>query len=199
MASAYAFSATAIERFTREWLDVVRRDISHPCIVAWVPFNESWGVPNLESNPAQRHYVQALYHLTHALDPSRPVIGNDGWALFSSDIWGIHDYELESATLTERYGSESALEQSLRVIRPDSQALAFPDFPRNGQPVLLTEMGGIEYDPDDDLDSPPLRRRAQTEAEWLWRLRELIDTFVRMPSIAGFCYTQFADTEGEIN
>ena len=29
--------------------------ISHPCIVAWVPFNESWGVPNLPDSPAQRH------------------------------------------------------------------------------------------------------------------------------------------------
>ena len=37
----------------REWLDAVRRDHSHPCIVAWVPFNESWGVPNLPENPSE--------------------------------------------------------------------------------------------------------------------------------------------------
>jgi hypothetical protein len=127
------------------------------------------------------------------------VLGNDGWALIASDVWGIHDYELDTATLTERYGSEGALEQSLRVIRPYHQALEFPDFPRNGQPVLLTEMGGIEYDPDEEPDTPPLRRRAQTEAEWLWRFTELMDTIYRMPSIVGFCYTQLVDTEGEIN
>ncbi len=41
-------------------IDVIDRDISHPCIVAWVPFNESWGVPDLPAIAAQRHYVQAL-------------------------------------------------------------------------------------------------------------------------------------------
>ena len=46
---------------------------SHPCIVTWVPFNESWGVPNLESDPAQQRLRRAaLYHLTRALDPTRP-------------------------------------------------------------------------------------------------------------------------------
>jgi beta-galactosidase/beta-glucuronidase len=60
MANAYVFSPEAIERFTREWLDVVRRDYSHPSIVTWVPFNESWGVPNLPGDPAQRDFVRAM-------------------------------------------------------------------------------------------------------------------------------------------
>lgn len=64
---------------THEWTDVIERDSSHPCIVAWVPFNESWGVPDLPAIAAQRHYVQALYHRTRTLDPPRPVVGNDGW------------------------------------------------------------------------------------------------------------------------
>src|SRR3990170_1912813 len=42
MANAYAFTPHAVERLTREWLDVVRRDRSHPCVVTWVPMNESW-------------------------------------------------------------------------------------------------------------------------------------------------------------
>lgn len=199
MANAYAFSATAVERFTREWLDVVRRDVSHPCIVAWMPINESWGVPNLEMDPAQRHYVQALYHLTHALDQTRPVIGNDGWEFLASDIWGIHDYELDAATLTDRYGSEESIERSLRWIRPHFETLAVPDVARDGQPILLTEIGGIEYMPTGEPDGPPLRRRARTEAEWLARTAELIDTVLQMPTVMGFCITQLVDTEREIN
>ena len=57
----------------REWSEVIERDYSHPCIIVWVPFNESWGVPNLPDNPSERHYVQALYHLTRTLDSTRPV------------------------------------------------------------------------------------------------------------------------------
>ncbi|MFL5590483.1 MAG: glycoside hydrolase family 2 protein, partial [Ktedonobacteraceae bacterium] len=60
MANAYVFSPTAVERLTREWLEVLDRDYSHPCIVTWVPLNESWGVPDVARDPAQRHYVQAL-------------------------------------------------------------------------------------------------------------------------------------------
>ena len=93
MPSAYRFTKTSIERLTREWADVVARDVSHPSIIAWVPFNESWGVPDLPDSPAQRHYVQALYHLTKTLDPTRPVIGNDGWESVATDIVGIHDYD----------------------------------------------------------------------------------------------------------
>jgi len=25
-----------------EWTEVIERDVSHPCIVVWVPFSESW-------------------------------------------------------------------------------------------------------------------------------------------------------------
>ena len=39
--------------------------------------------------------MQALYHLTKTLDPTRPVIGNDGWESGATDIIGIHDYDAE--------------------------------------------------------------------------------------------------------
>jgi hypothetical protein len=52
---------------------VLARDHSHPCVIVWVPFNESWGVPELPVVGAHRHAVEALYHLTKTLDPSRPV------------------------------------------------------------------------------------------------------------------------------
>ena len=33
----------SVERVTREWTEAIDRDCSHPCIVAWVPINESLG------------------------------------------------------------------------------------------------------------------------------------------------------------
>jgi hypothetical protein len=41
MPSAYRFTKRSINRLIREWTDVIERDYSHPCIVTWVPFNES--------------------------------------------------------------------------------------------------------------------------------------------------------------
>ena len=49
-ASAFEFSVTAVERMTREWLDIIRRDVSHPCIVTWVPLNESWECSTLRTS-----------------------------------------------------------------------------------------------------------------------------------------------------
>src|SRR5262249_25684264 len=89
MPSAYRYTRRSIRQVVREWSETVEGDASHPCIIAWVPLNESWGVPDLPDSPAQRHYVQALYHLTKTLDPTRPVIGNDGWESIATDIIGI--------------------------------------------------------------------------------------------------------------
>jgi beta-galactosidase/beta-glucuronidase len=102
MPSAYRFTKVSVERVTREWLAAIDRDYSHPCVVAWVPFNESWGVPNLPESPRERHYVQGLYHLTKTLDSTRPVIGNDGWESVATDIIGIHDYDSDPTRIARR-------------------------------------------------------------------------------------------------
>ena len=72
-----------------------------------MPFNESWGVPELTAMQAQRHAVEALYHLTKTLDATRPVIGNDGWESSATDIIGIHDYDANPEHLRQRYGPRS--------------------------------------------------------------------------------------------
>ncbi|MGI8909918.1 MAG: glycoside hydrolase family 2 protein, partial [Rubrobacteraceae bacterium] len=79
MANAYQYSPDYVRRITSEWQEAVRRDYNHPCVVAWVPINESWGVPDLATDPAQREHLLALYHLTRSLDSTRPVVSNDGW------------------------------------------------------------------------------------------------------------------------
>ena len=45
MANAYDYSPEYVARFTAEWQELVARDYNHPSIIAWVPINESWGVP----------------------------------------------------------------------------------------------------------------------------------------------------------
>jgi hypothetical protein len=198
MANAYSFSDVAVERLTREWMEVLRRDYSHPSIVTWVPLNESWGVPNLPRDPAQRDYVRALYHLTKALDPTRPVIGNDGWEHLATDVWGIHDYALEGAAIRERYGTPEALEQTLRTIPPLHHRLALEGRTRAGEPVVLSECGGIGYEPE--------RGRpwfgygsVRSSEEFRAKYEDLISAILDCPTIAGFCYTQLTDTEQETN
>ncbi|MDP9363570.1 MAG: glycoside hydrolase family 2 [Chloroflexota bacterium] len=198
MANAYVFSPSAVVRLTREWLEVLRRDYSHPSVVTWMPLNESWGVPALDRDRAQQAFVRGIHGLTKALDPTRPAIGNDGWELFASDIWGIHDYALDGATLRERYGTPEALERTLREVQPHYRTIAPVDARRAGEPVMLTEFGGISYAPAPGERWHGYGTVRSTEA-FLALYRELLEAVLDAPSVAGFCYTQLTDTEQETN
>ncbi|MGI9072056.1 MAG: glycoside hydrolase family 2 protein [Bryobacteraceae bacterium] len=197
MPSAYRYTLKSIERVTREWIEVLQRDSSHPCIVAWVPFNESWGVPDLPDSPAQRNYVQALYHLTKTLDVTRPVIGNDGWESVATDIIGIHDYDDQPERIGKRYGLDEIEARLFKRERPGGRMLVVDGKVSTGQPIVLTEFGGIAC--GGSSKSTWGYSRADTQAELLERYRALMKTVRALPALAGFCYTQFSDTYQEGN
>jgi beta-galactosidase/beta-glucuronidase len=197
MPSAYRYTLKSIERLTREWMEALQRDSSHPCIVAWVPFNESWGVPDLPDSPAQRNYVQALYHLTKTLDTTRPVIGNDGWESVATDIIGIHDYDDQPERIGKRYGLDEIEARLFKRERPGGRMLVVDGKVSTGQPIVLTEFGGIACSATSNGTWG--YSRADTQAELLERYRALMKTVRALPALAGFCYTQFSDTYQEAN
>jgi hypothetical protein len=197
MPSAYRFTRPSIERLTREWLEVIERDLSHPCIIAWMPFNESWGVPDLPDSPAQRHYVQALYHMTKTLDPTRPVIGNDGWESVATDIIGIHDYDDRPERIAHRYGADDRLPRLFKRERPGGRMLLLGSPENSDQPVMLTEFGGIAYSGDHCRTWG--YTRVQTCDDLAEAYRRLLEAVHSCSVLAGFCYTQFSDTYQEAN
>src|SRR5690606_933244 len=138
----------SIRRVTEQWFDVIQRDSSHPCIAAWVPFNESWGVPNLPDSPAERHFVQAVYHLTKTLDTTRPVIGNDGWESVATDIIGIHDYDSDPARIARRYETGELRPRLFRHERPGGRKLVLEGHQQPELPIVLSEFGGIALSSD---------------------------------------------------
>jgi beta-galactosidase/beta-glucuronidase len=201
MPSAYRFTPKAVERITREWTEVIERDASHPCIVVWVPFNESWGVPNLVDTEAHRNYVLALYHLTKTLDPTRPVIGNDGWESSDTDIIAIHDYDSQPLRLAQRYGPEVKLSDLLERRRPGGRILTLDGFPHRGQPVMLTEFGGIAYVPGETpgADKAWGYERCFNLSELQMKYAALLNVVNSVEMFSGFCYTQLTDTFQEAN
>jgi Glycosyl hydrolases family 2, TIM barrel domain/Glycosyl hydrolases family 2, sugar binding domain len=204
MPSTYRFTRTAIKRMVREWGEAIERDYSHPCIIVWIPFNESWGVPDLASKGSQRHAVEALYHLTKTLDPTRPVIGNDGWESGATDIIGIHDYDNNIEHLRLRYGSEVEPAQLFDRRRPGGRVLTLDGFPHRGQPIMLTEFGGIAFDKKAKAAAGVPKKtwgysRVDNAEELAQRYEALVHTIIHTALFSGFCYTQFADTFQEAN
>ncbi|MDM0117255.1 glycoside hydrolase family 2 TIM barrel-domain containing protein [Variovorax sp. J22R133] len=186
----------------REWTEVIDRDYSHPCVIVWVPFNESWGVPELPSVDAQRHAVETLYHLTKTLDATRPVIGNDGWESSATDIIGIHDYDADIDHLHRRYGAEVVPEKLFEKSRPAGRLLTLDGHPHKGQPIMLTEFGGIavkrsNVEPGHEKTWGYTTTQSAEEFGDLYE--RLIKTIVHAELFSGFCYTQFADTFQEGN
>lgn len=201
MPSAYRFTTRTVKRLMREWIEAIERDYSHPCIIVWVPFNESWGVPDLTATQAHRDAVHAFYYLTKTLDPTRPVIGNDGWESSATDIIGIHDYDNNPATLRERYGPQVKPEELFDRRRPGGRILTLDGYPHRGQPIILTEFGGVAYvEQDDALHQKAwgyVRRDSLDEFEQ--QVLSLIEVARTTGMFSGFCYTQFADTYQEAN
>jgi beta-galactosidase/beta-glucuronidase len=198
MASPYVFSRDSVDRFLREWLEVINRDASHPCIIAWVPVNESWGVPNLPRDQAQQHYVRTLFHLTKTLDPTRPVVANDGWEYLVGDVFGIHDYTFSGDVLRERYGTTEAIERTLREVQPQYRFVTLVDERRQDVPFVLSEFGGIGYRPVGGARWFGYGTVADAES-FLQKYQELVEAILACPTLAGFCYTQLTDTAQETN
>jgi Glycosyl hydrolases family 2, TIM barrel domain len=194
MPSAYRFTKDSIQRLTRQWTEVIARDRSHPCIVTWVPFNESWGIPDLPDSPAQRHYVQALYHLTKTLDPTRPVVGNDGWESVATDIIGIHDYDDDPERIAVRYGMQTG--RLFEKERPGGRLLLV-GAEHKDQPIVLSEFGGIAFSAD--VDRTWGYSRSGSERDFADHYRRLLQAVRSAPMLAGFCYTQFTDAYQEAN
>jgi beta-galactosidase/beta-glucuronidase len=199
MANGREFGDLHVEDFTREWVDVLRRDRMHPSIMAWVPLNESWGVDAVGRSTRQQGWVKTLFHLTKSLDPTRLVVANDGWQFLVGDLWGIHSYVSDGPALAERL--RAVLADPSTEVAPGRPA-ALPRADVTDIPVMLTEFGGIAY------RAPERHSEAHNAwgydmvtdaAEFAARIRSLVQAVREQREIGGFVWTQFTDVQQETN
>jgi beta-galactosidase/beta-glucuronidase len=196
--SAFTYSPVTVQRLTQEWLEVLERDASHPCIVTWVVLNESWGVPHAADVKAQRDFAQALAALTRAVDPSRPVISNDGWEHVDSDILSIHDYTADPEQLFDRYADHGNVDRVVDSGRPWRGRIRLAGQRTDGRPVMLSEFGGISWAVSGEPGAWGYIS-AQDGEQYLDQLAAVFAAVTAARSLAGFCYTQLTDTATETN
>ncbi|MEK4206334.1 MULTISPECIES: glycoside hydrolase family 2 protein [Paenibacillus] len=192
-ANAYEYSEEYVRRFTKEWQEIIERDYNHPCILTWVPLNESWGVPNVQIDTRQQQHGLAMYHLTKSLDEMRPVVYNDGWEHMTTDLVTIHDYESHQEVLEDRYATA---ESSVNAM-PANRKIFVGGASYQGQPILVSEFGGIAFKKSEWEGWG--YSGAENEEDFLMKLKAVVDPMFTSPVIQGYCYTQLTDVEQEIN
>ena len=194
-------SPQSIHNQQREWREIVQRDLNHPSILAWTPYNETRGGATNHFE-AHRRAVQETYDLTRALDPSRPCHDTSGYVHVCTDIYTVHDYEQDPVKFKSTYAPVSPDDWENTPIR-------FPELcvPYQGQPYVVDEYGGTWWDPnaveteqDADRKSSWGYGKRPTDIEEVYhRIEKLTAILLNHPNIAGYCYTQLTDIEQEQN
>lgn len=184
----------AIKASGRELMEFVERDYNHPSIVLWVPVNESWGVRSVKVNLQQQNYCRMLTYLLKATDPVRLVSSNDGWEQVSdTDICAIHDYSLFPETM----GKYDDMVQICRTFAESRQLFAKHNSFK-GQPVLITEYGGIAFEEENEKGWG-YYGKVKDEAQFMERLEPITRFLIQSGHFSGFCYTQLTDVMQDVN
>ncbi|MDD6616147.1 MAG: glycoside hydrolase family 2 TIM barrel-domain containing protein [Lachnospiraceae bacterium] len=198
MAAAYQYTDDAVEEFTHEWLEIVRQNYNHPCIITWTPINESWGVSMVKTDRTQQHFTEMVYHLTKSIDKYRPVIVNDGWEHTISDILTLHDYEERGEILKARYTQCKDEIMTDQVFHCGHHSAMANGFEYKGQPVIISEYGGIAFSGGAEGEWGYGNTVATKEA-FIDRFDRITTAVKEIPYCCGFCYTQVSDVQQEIN
>ena len=195
LGSAYLYSREYAGRMYSEWLEAVKRDYNHPCIIAWTPLNESWGVQEIKADKYQQAHCNALMYMIKSVDTSRVVVDNDGWEHTCGDLLTIHDYTASGKVLKKHFESMEAV----LSLCPERRSLFADGWSYQGQPVLLTEFGGVRYVPGTEVKHSWGYCDAASAEEFADKYAEIMKAVHESPVIQGYCYTQLTDVEAEEN
>lgn len=181
-------------RFIGEWSEAVLRDCNHPSVVTWCPLNETW--ENLEDPRKVRdvRFVEAVYHVTKTLDPTRPCVDvSGGYHGRFTDVFDFHDYH-ESERLKEEIAE---LEKGTLTMKVYAPAFAEENIVYDGRlPLHASEYGGVSY---------AVRgngwgyHTSASEEEFVRGYVERTKLLLGSKKLCGFCYTQLYDVEQEQN
>jgi beta-galactosidase/beta-glucuronidase len=191
--SAYDFNDEEVDNLLYETKEFIKRDYNHPCIVTWVPLNESWGVRNIYSDQRQQEFAIALYFTIRSLDQTRLISTNDGWEQIYGDICAVHDYMASGEGFLVKYEDRDAIlskSAGSRMIYCEGEEY-------DGQPVLITEYGGIAMETEEE--GWGYNGKVKDEKEFLRRYESITKAIMNTPYIRGYCYTQLTDVFQEIN
>ncbi len=175
--SAWRRFGAGDEAYRTEWVQTAREAVrmlaGHPCVCAWVVFNESWG----------QFSSADMWQTLRAVDNTRPYVATSGWYdQGAGDFFAVHNYF-----------------RGMRVYR-DAHALPWQGRRRA---FLLNEFGGLTYSVEGHTSVPTVYGYDAYEDADAWRaaLKALLAEVdaLEAEGLSGFTYTQLSDVEEETN
>ncbi len=183
-----------------EWKESLCRDVNHPSIIGWCPFNEAFPMNN-------RAIVEKAVAAAKEYDDTRLIIDSSGWThTMEPDIYDVHDYEQDPAAFAAHYADLHGDEPFVNVFDGN---LGY----NKRSPYFVSEFGGAFFDADKvyknsgdagentwESENPWGYGEAPADAAaFLERLGALCSALRENPDVCGFCYTQFTDVMQEMN
>jgi beta-galactosidase/beta-glucuronidase len=183
--------------YVTQWLEVLDRDYSHPCIIGWCPLNECQQL-SADKITVLDDTMRGLFLATKAMDPTRPVLDTSGYAhrVPESDVYDSHDYEQDPAQLKANHDGLAEGKPLVNTTR--GQAMSIP---YRGQPYFVSEFGGPWWyaDTGSEPDAWGYGERLGTVEAFYARFKALCDVLLDNPDMFGYCYTQLTDVYQEQN
>lgn len=176
--------------FLPEWMEAVERDFNHPSIIGWCPFNETW---EYDGRQQINDVLRIVYEYTKRADKTRPCIDTSGNYHVVTDIFDLHNYEQN----VDKFKAYYEAFKTGGALKDDH---AHRQIYKKGQPVFISEYGGIKWDPSTLYEGGwGYGEAPKTEEEWFNRYEGLTTALLENPNIFAFCYTQLYDIEQEVN
>lgn len=198
--SPHAYSYNVDVSTNLELFNQINDHYNHPSIVTYVIFNESWGVQEIYKDQHEQELSVNLYNKVKETVPNgRLVISNDGWEHTKSDIISLHNYGETYNSIYTFYKQELQKMFNKNESKANLERYAFAkNYTYNGEPIMLTEFGGIAYSKDKDKGWG-YGNSVKGEKEYIEKLTNLLKAIKDIKEFRGYCLTQLSDVEIEVN
>ena len=183
--------------YITQWLEVLKRDYSHPAIIGWCPLNET-DQPVTDVITDLDDATLGLFLATKAFDTTRPVLDASGYShrVPKVDIYDCHDYEQDPEKLKKNQAGLADGKPHYFASGPVPYSTPYAN-----QPFFISEFGGIWWNPKatKDEESWGYGERPKSEKEFYQRFEAICSVLLDDPNMFGYCYTQLTDIFQEQN